>query len=298
MIKNKVLYCIWGQLRASNICGPNYKKYLFNDNNCDLIICCNCSTPDEIPTVEKKSLSYGPSLDTYIYSKKTQDIKNEINGNNMNIFKTFIWPPLAKHQENEIVSSNNVYMDGSIQLLYNAYVLKERLKRLDLDVYSHIIIIRSDLYFIQPMIDFNILTSNVFYTFKGQYDGKWFGGLYTISAVIAPPNLVNSFLELHSTSIYKNCSYTYANDFNIESIIAKKILKSNLTFSHININISFFTLDTTEDKCWGAVNGGIYYDNKLNVIYKYPELYTDAIQNINKTIQYENINKVIQVTIL
>jgi hypothetical protein len=265
----KTLFCIWGQMRASKTSGPNYKKYLFNKTDDDVIICCNSITKQDIELDKHKSLLYGKTIETIIYYKDINELRKEINTNN--------------------IYNNNISSDSSLQILYNGYVLKNKLQNINLDNYRYIVFIRSDGYFIQPIINFDILSPNFIYTYKGHGNGAFFYGKWLCPAIV-PKNLVFTFLNSHSINIFNN---NQIQGRNIESSVYNNLIKNNVKFSFININIIFITCDGFQEKTYC---GKIEYDSNRKLFFKYPEIYNDSIQHIGKNIIYKNINNIIEIT--
>jgi hypothetical protein len=267
----KVLFCIWGQIRAHKTSGENYQKYLFNNNNYenDLLIFCNCTSTEDISLTKKKALSYGKTMETIIYHKDIKNIRDEINMH-------------TRFNNNNI---NNIFSDSSLQMLYNGHLLKKFLETKDLTNYDYIILLRSDTYFVQPINILHLLSPNFIYTYKGFGGGNFFSGKWLTPAII-PKNLIMPFLNSHSINIFK---YSI-NGSNIESCIYNNLLQNNIKFSFIDINIAFITADDqNEITTWGPVE----YDANKKMFFKYGDIYYDAINHIEQNIMYKNVNNVI-----
>ncbi len=151
---SKILYCIWGQLRGVDTCAASQVEHLYSKKNVDLMICCNCPTPEDVPRDYERSKAYGPTIDTHFYSKTLQEIKDEINVHidfkpnyleknmhykvqkNRDGSQQVIWRDnFESVAEKGKVSLNNMFQPGEYQLRYNTIVLLERLRNINLTKY-------------------------------------------------------------------------------------------------------------------------------------------------------------------
>jgi len=267
----KILFCIWGQLRAYKTSGPNYQKYLFNNTNYenDLIICCNCPTEADISLTKEKSLFYGKTIQTIIYHKDIIDLRNEIN----------------IHIDDK-THNNNIFLNSSLQMLYNGAILKKYLETIDLIKYDYIILLRSDTFFVHPVNVLHLLSPGFIYTYKGLGMGNFFYGKWLTPAII-PTNLIFSFLKSHSIDIFKH----NINGVNIEGSIYNDLLLNNIKFSFIDINISFITADDNNEATnWGTIE----YDNNTKMYFKYSDIYYESVKHIGKNMIYKNIDNIIR----
>jgi hypothetical protein len=288
----KLLYCIWGQIRAASTAGPSQRRWLYDGNDTDLVICCNCPSEDDIEAVRTSCSYYGPTLDTHVYSVPTHCIKK-----GLGVAVEFC---RGKHKKPEFtdiarpgaVSRNNIFLPGSFQILHNSVVLRSRLSGLDLSPYTHVIIMRSDMVYMQPMLDVGLLTPDTIYTFAGEGSGRWFRGLH-LTPTIVPIQLLDAFMYAHSTHIYHDvdCRVTAKNCRNIEETIKFFMWKKELTVRHIRCNTSFITWDTQSPRTSLCVT-----DRHTGLRYKYRPLFISTLQTSGLQLHYTNENSVIGVT--
>lgn len=305
---SKILYCIWGQLRGVDTCAASQVEHLYSKENVDLMICCNCPTPEDVPRDYERSKAYGPTIDTHFYSKTLQEIKDEINVHidfkpnypkknmhykvqkNRDGSQQVIWRDnFESVSEKGKVSLNNIFSRSGLYITYSHSQLLKRLKNVDLLPYSHVVLLRSDLLFLHDMIDISLLHKRKLYTFKGHEKGKWWGGLNNL-LTICPKRLIFPYIETISTNIYSSydCRW-YSNKIenkiglNYERTCLNALKKAKLFVTYINCNIYYITYDVNDTTTWYP-----HEIDKNNVRYKYKSLYDDCISYKNINFKYIN----------
>lgn len=317
---SKVLYCIWGRLRGVNTCAESQFKHLYSKENVDLMICCNCATPEDIPKDYERAKAYGPTIDTYFYSKTLQEIKDEINVHidfrdntspdncrktvhrHTNGKKYIVYSDnFDSVSEKGKISLNNMFLPGEYQLRYNTIVILERLKKIDLTKYKKSVLLRSDLLFTKPIVDMDLLDSHFIYTYKGEENGHWFGGPFGLM-MIMPPILFIQILKDWGPNIFNivDCRWAsnkgYLSKFynyivtNCEQTFLAYLKKLNIQHGYIDCNIFYVAFDEEEqrkDYCAIDQNNG----NR----YKYKLIYDDVIKNAKYDFQYYKVGKNVMV---
>ena len=49
-------------MRGVDTCAASQVEHLYSKENVDLMICCNCPTPEDVPRDYERSKAYGPSI--------------------------------------------------------------------------------------------------------------------------------------------------------------------------------------------------------------------------------------------
>lgn len=275
------LLCIWGQLRGGPDCVESHNQYVI-DEHTDVLICCNCSTTEDVPLYESKSQQYSNVIDRHVYSIDMSALRDRL-GVHVQHTKEVPDRMFRTIRDPNGVCMNNLFADSSLQVLYNSLILQSRLRKLELSRYSHVIIMRSDLHFVEPLVDLSLLDDGRAYTYKGLGGGDWYGGKFILLTVL-PPALLWRFLHCHSPAVYSmplRRFYDTATG-NIERAVATRFVEANITFGYIDTNSFYISWAEGDGTHWGAQE----IDQATGRHYKYRELFFDTIANLGTTPTY------------
>lgn len=254
---------------------------------------------------------YGTTIDTFVYSRSIEQIRNEIGVHiqfreqfDMLQAKKYIVPTVENGRivlkesysdvsDRQTWSTNNAFSASVMQLTYNYAALAARLSRIDTSAYSHVVIMRSDLYVLHPLVDTRLLRHDRVYVYKGEGKGRWHSG-YFILLTICPRALVGSLLQGMGPRMYR-LSTAREIGTNHERTLLDAMNKMRLKFGYIDVNPFYLSYDEGDVTTWGAL--GRCPDTGARL--KYPSLYVDAARTKNRRLRYiatgENV-RVIPVT--
>ena len=304
-------------MRGVDTCAASQVEHLYSKENVDLMICCNCPTPEDVPRDYERSKAYGPTIDTHFYSKTLQEIKDEINVHidfkpnypkinmhykvqkNRDGSQQVIWRDnFESVSEKGKVSLNNMFQPGEYQLRYNTIVLLERLKNINLTKYCKVVLLRSDLLFTRPIVNMELLNSRLIYTYKGEENGRWFGGPFTLTMIFSPLLFIQ-FLKDWGPNIFNIVDCRWASNkgirskfhnyigMNCEQTFLELFKKRNIQLGYIDCNIFYISFDEQEN-----LHKGAYATDPSNgKRYKYQLIYDDVLANEKFEFEYFKVGK-------
>lgn len=296
-----ILFCIWGQLRGSNTCGPMYEKFI-KKYNADLIMCCNNIKNKN--SLENSKL-YGKSIHTYFYDPPSiDDIWNIIQKKNNEIDINYF--------KQNYYKNHNTFSFGNMQTYYNWYVLCNTIDKFN--NYDFYVILRSDLYIFDEinLPDLNLFDEDKLYRCMGH---SW-GGLNN-QLLITSKNYVKKIICSLSLNFFKDIhrfeDYYHKNNVskipngtigNIESILNVALNFYKIEIAYIE-NIFFITFDNYQEEAintWAKAEYNIedmLHNRRKKVYYKYwDQLYRvlialEKLDNSNKWKKLDNFDLIL-----
>lgn len=318
----RILCCIWGQLRGLDTCLPSQQENVFGPS-VDLLLCLNTPTDADVPNVRQRCEAYGPTVDTHVYSCSISQVRDEI-GVHVKFYPKLSVRDLSMTRKvlrdgrifTELTdgyrdlgdrngkSLSNAFADGCILALYNFDVLRQRLRSVDMSLYSHVVIMRSDLLFLHPLVDPSTLDPTRIYTYKGLGNGSWWGGYFSLLFIV-PMQLHVPFLRASGTAIFRLADCRWRNNprrrmqlpgdaigMNAEKTLYDALKTVGLRFGFIDVNPFFVSYDVG-DKNISTWSTPIVSPEGHR--FKYEDLYNDAQSTAGGRLVYQPQGPVIRV---